>query len=171
MSIQHPTSNPQLNLPQDSKIWIFQSSRNFSEAEITDIEKTLDNFMLEWNAHGAALTSAYAIPYDRFIVIAVDENKAQASGCSIDSMTRQIKSLEEKHNFGLLNRMLISYKVGEEIFTLPLNEFKQMVKQNQIPEEASVFHNGITKLSDFEESWESSLNESWVKPLLQLGVN
>lgn len=167
MDIQHPTSGIQPNLPQDSKIWIFQSSRNFSEDEISEIEKTFDDFMLEWNAHGTALTGAYAIPYDRFIVVAVDENKAQASGCSIDSMTRIIKALEEKYNFDLLNRMLVSYKIGEEITTLPLSEFKQKVKENQIPDEASVFHNGITKLSDFEESWESPLRESWVKHLLQ----
>lgn len=160
-----------MNLPQDSKIWIFQSSRNFSEEEIIDIEKKLDDFMLEWNAHGAALTGAYAIPYDRFIVVAVDENRAQASGCSIDSMTRIIKAIEEKYNFGLLNRMLVSYKVANDIITLPLNEFKQKVKENQIPEEASVFHNGITKLADFEEQWESPLSESWVKHLLQVNSN
>lgn len=156
-----------MNLPQDSKIWIFQSSRNFNEAEITDIEKMLDSFMQEWNAHGAALTAAYAIPYDRFIVLAADENKVPASGCSIDSMTRQIKALEEKYNFGLLNRMLVSYKVEDEIITLPLSEFKQKVKNNEIPDEASVFHNGITRLSDFEESWELPLGESWVKNLLE----
>lgn len=160
-----------MNLPLDSKIWIFQSTRNFSETEITDIEKTLDDFMLEWNAHGNALTGAYAIPYDRFIVIAVDENMAQASGCSIDSMTRVIKALEEKYEFGLLNRMLVSYKLGDEIITLPLAEFKQKVKENRIPLEASVFHNGITRLSDFEESWESPLEESWVKHLLHVGSN
>ncbi len=155
-----------MNLSQNSKIWIFQSTRNFNSEEITEIESTLDAFMQEWNAHGAKLTAAYAIPYDRFIVLAVDENVEPASGCSIDSMTRIVKALEEKYNFGLLNRMLVSYKIEDEIFTLPLNEFKQKVKNNEIPEDASVFHNGITKLSEFEESWELPLAESWVKSLL-----
>lgn len=155
-----------MNLSNNSKIWIFQSTRNFNAEEITEIESTLDAFMQEWNAHGAKLTAAYAIPYDRFIVLAVDENVEPASGCSIDSMTRIVKALEEKYNFGLLNRMLVSYKIEDEIFTLPLNEFKQKVKNNEIPEEASVFHNGITKLSEFEESWELPLAESWVKSLL-----
>lgn len=155
-----------MTLSPNSKIWIFQSTRNFNAEEINEIESTLDAFMQEWNAHGAKLTAAYAIPYDRFIVLAVDENVEPASGCSIDSMTRIVKALEEKYNFGLLNRMLVSYKIEDEIFTLPLNEFKQKVKNNEIPEEASVFHNGITKLSEFEESWELPLAESWVKSLL-----
>ena len=157
-----------MNLPLDSKIWIFQSQRNFSAEEIIEIEQILDNFMKEWNAHGAALTSAYAIPYDRFIVIAVDENKAQASGCSIDSMTRIIKTLEEKHQFGLLNRMLVSYQLEGEIITLPLNEFKQKVKNNEIPMEASVFHNGLTSLEAFENGWELPLSESWAGNLIQI---
>ena len=155
-----------MNLSQNSKIWIFQSTRNFNSDEITEIESTLDAFMQEWNAHGAKLTAAYAIPYDRFIVLAVDENIEPASGCSIDSMTRIIKALEEKYKFGLLNRMLVSYKIDDEIITLPLNEFKQKVKNNENPEHASVFHNGITKLNEFEEGWELPLEESWVKSLL-----
>ena len=155
-----------MNLSQNSKIWIFQSTRNFNSDEITEIESTLEAFRQEWNAHGAKLTAAYAIPYDRFIVLAVDENIEPASGCSIDSMTRIIKALEEKYKFGLLNRMLVSYKIDDEIITLPLNEFKQKVKNNEIPEHASVFHNGITKLNEFEEGWELPLEESWVKSLL-----
>lgn len=155
-----------MNLSHNSKIWIFQSTRNFNSEEITEIESTLDAFMQEWNAHGTKLTAAYAIPYDRFIVLAVDENIEPASGCSIDSMTRIIKGLEEKYKFGLLNRMLVSYKLDDEIITLPLNEFKQKVKNNEIPEHASVFHNGITKLNEFEEGWELPLEESWVKSLL-----
>lgn len=157
-----------MNLSSNSKIWIFQSTRNFNSEEINEIEQVLDAFMNEWNAHGAKLTAAYAVPYDRFIVLAVDENVEPASGCSIDSMTRIIKALEEKYNFGLLNRMLVSYKIEEEIITLPLSEFKQKVKNNEIPETASVFHNGITKLSEFEEGWELPLNESWVKTLLNV---
>lgn len=155
-----------MNLSNNSKIWIFQSTRNFNAKEISEIETKLNIFMQEWNAHGAKLTAAYAIPYDRFIVLAVDENVEAASGCSIDSMTRIIKSLEEKYNFGLLNRMLVSYKIEEKIITLPLSEFKQKVKNNEIPDHASVFHNGLTKLSEFEESWELPLAESWVKSLL-----
>lgn len=155
-----------MNLPSDSKIWIFQSTRNFNAEEISEIETTLDQFMEEWNAHGAKLTAAYAIPYDRFIVLAVDEKKEMASGCSIDSMTRIIKGLEEKYQFGLLNRMLVSYNLEGEIVTLPLNEFKQKVKIGEIPTHTSVFHNGVTTLGEFEEGWELPLSQSWVSSLL-----
>lgn len=158
------------NLPLDSKIWIFQSSRYFTEEETAEIEETIHDFMHEWNAHGAALTSAYSILYRRFIVLAVDENEAVASGCSIDSMTRIIKSIEEKFKFGLLNRMLVSYKLNEEITTISLPEFKQKLRNNEIPEEATVFHNGITSMNEFNLHWELPLRESWAKAFLPAGM-
>ncbi|MDD3771605.1 MAG: ABC transporter ATPase [Weeksellaceae bacterium] len=155
-----------MNLPQESKILIYQAIRNFTSEEIDEIEQSLDSFMSDWNAHGAELTAAYALPYDRFIVIAVDETLVKTSGCSVDSLTQFIKGIEAKFNLGLLNNMMVSYSINNEIFTIPLNEFKQKVKQDEIPQHASVFHNGVKTLSDFEESWELPLSESWVNVLL-----
>lgn len=156
-----------MNLPKESKILIYQANRNFNTEEIVEIEKALDNFMKDWNAHGAELTAAYALPYDRFIVVAVDESTVQTSGCSIDSLTQFIKGLEAKHNLGLLNQMMVSYSVENHIISLPLNEFKQKVRQGEIPQHASVFHNGVRTLEEFEESWELPLAESWVSALLK----
>ena len=63
-----------MKLPQNSKIIIYQSERNFSGEELVEIEEMIDEFMGRWNAHGEKLTADYAIPYDRFIVVAVDES-------------------------------------------------------------------------------------------------
>lgn len=152
-----------MNLPLNSKLWVFQSSRKFTPEEIQDIQSTLENFMTQWNAHGAPLTSAYAIPYDQFIVLVVDETQTQASGCSIDSMTRIIKEIEEKYQFGLLDRMLVNYKINEQIFTIPLPAFKQKVKEGEIPTDAIVFYNGVTSLEAYQNQWELPLDQSWAK--------
>lgn len=156
-----------MNLPETSKIWIYQSSRNFNAEEINAIETSLEKFMEEWNAHGAAMTAAYALPYERFIVIAADETRVPASGCSVDSLTQMLKALEDKYQFGFFNHMMVSYGIEEEIFTIPLSEFKQKVRNNEIPMHASIFHNGITNLKDFEEAWELPLDQSWVSALLE----
>ncbi|MFV0305089.1 MAG: ABC transporter ATPase [Moheibacter sp.] len=155
-----------MNLPSGSKVWIFQSIRNFTETEQIEIEQILNKFMEEWNAHGAALSSDFSIYHNRFIVIATDENQVQASGCSIDSMTRVIKSIEEKYKFGLLNRMLISYRSGSDIMTLPLPEFKQKVKSGELNEETIIFNNSLTHLNEFNAQWEIPVKESWAKSLV-----
>ena len=43
------------NLPEESKIWIYQSNRKFSDAEFSEIETDLQSFLNEWAAHGTSL--------------------------------------------------------------------------------------------------------------------
>src|SRR5690625_7694503 len=98
----------------------FPIQKKFYSRRVNRNRNKLEHFMGEWNAHGDSLTAAYAIPYNRFIVIANDETKVPVSGCSIDTLSHLIKEIEDKFQLGLLNRMLVSYAIGEEIITLPL---------------------------------------------------
>ena len=73
------------NLPEESKIWIYQSNRKFSDAEFSEIEMALQSFLEGWAAHGTSLESSYQLKYNRFIIIAVNQDVQAATGCSIDS--------------------------------------------------------------------------------------
>lgn len=157
-----------MNLPQHSKIIIYQSNKNFTGDELAEVENMLNQFLAKWNTHGQSLTADFAIPYDRFIVIAVDENSVSTSGCSLDSLTRLVKQIEQKFNFGLMDSLKVSYSVNQEIFTIPLVQFKQKVRSGEIPESAHIFHNGVSTLKEFEESWEMPLRDSWVSELLKV---
>ena len=43
------------DLPEESKVWIYQSNRKFSDDEILEIESDLKSFVEGWNAHGTSL--------------------------------------------------------------------------------------------------------------------
>ena len=47
------------NLPEESKIWIYQSNRKFSDEEFAEIEKDLKNYLEDWSAHGVSLEASY----------------------------------------------------------------------------------------------------------------
>ena len=47
------------NLPEESRIWIYQSNRKFSDAEFSEIETALQTFLESWAAHGTSLESSY----------------------------------------------------------------------------------------------------------------
>ena len=55
------------NLPEESRIWIYQSNRKFSDDEVTEIENDLKAFVEDWSAHGTSLEASYIIQYNRFI--------------------------------------------------------------------------------------------------------
>jgi hypothetical protein len=47
-------------LPEDSRIWIYQSNRKFSDAEFAEIEG-IAFFLDGWAAHGTSLESSYQL--------------------------------------------------------------------------------------------------------------
>jgi hypothetical protein len=45
--------------------------------------------------HGTSLESSYQLKYNRFIILAVNQDVQAATGCSIDSSVEFIQSLEQ----------------------------------------------------------------------------
>ncbi|MDM1072741.1 hypothetical protein HX001_09580 [Empedobacter brevis] len=154
-----------MNLADDSRIWIFQANRKFSVEEKQAITAKLNNFIADWNAHGAELLADFDLPYDQFIVVGVDENQATASGCSIDKLTKIVREIDADYAFDLLNRMLVAYENEQEVFIEKLPTFKQKVKEGEI-KNVKVFNNGISSLNDFKQNWLLPIEESWAKTLL-----
>jgi hypothetical protein len=48
-------------------------------------------------AYGTSLESSYQLKYNRFIILAVNQDVQAATGCSIDSSVEFIQSLEQKN--------------------------------------------------------------------------
>ena len=90
------------NLPEESKIWIYQSNRKFSDEEMAEIEVGLKDFVENWAAHGTGLEASYQLKYNRFIILAVNQEIQMATGCSIDSSVQFIQNLEQKYSVDLL---------------------------------------------------------------------
>ena len=72
-------------LPDTSRIWIYQADRAFSEEEVSEIQTRLGAFLKQWTAHGSSLEAGFELPYNRFIVIGLNQQNQAASGCSIDA--------------------------------------------------------------------------------------
>ncbi len=149
------------NLPEQSRIWIYQSNRKFSEDEITEIEKELTEFLNNWSAHGSALEASYQIRYHRFIILAINQEVHPATGCSIDASVAFIQSLEQKYNVDLLDKMNVTYKQGEFITHKTLLEFKKLAKDKAVSGNTIVFNNLVNTIEEFNENWEIPANESW----------
>ncbi|MBD0778819.1 ABC transporter ATPase [Maribacter sp. ANRC-HE7] len=148
-------------LPDSSRIWIFQANRSFSEQELQEIRQAMEAFIAEWTTHGSDLKAGYEIRYKRFIILALDQTNASASGCSIDASVHFIQQLEKKYNVELLDKMNVSYKQGEFVAYKALNEFKKMAKQRAVSKNTIVFNNLVTNKGEYLEHWEVPASESW----------
>ncbi len=148
-------------LPEESKIWIYQSNRKFSDDEMTEIETDLKQFIENWAAHGTSLTASYLLKYNRFIILAVNQEDQVATGCSIDASVAFVQSLEQKYDVDLLDKMNVTFKVGEHVAHKTLIDFKKMAKDKAVTGETIVFNNLVNNISEFNESWETPAIESW----------
>jgi hypothetical protein len=148
-------------LPDESRVWIYQANRSFSEDEIIELRNELAIFIENWTAHGKDLQSGYKIVYKRFIVIALNQSLNNATGCSIDASVHFIQGLEQKYNIDLMDKMNVSYKQGEFIAYKPLLDFKKMAKERAVSKKTIVFNNLVTNIAEFKENWEVPASESW----------
>ncbi|QLG46673.1 ABC transporter ATPase [Costertonia aggregata] len=149
------------DLPETSRIWIYQANRSFTKDELQEVSAALDDFLTHWTAHGSNLKAGYEIRYNRFIVLGLDQSMASASGCSIDASVHFIQSLEKKYAIDLLDKMNVSYKQGEYIAYKPLSDFKKMAKQKAVSSNTIVFNNLVTNKLEYLEHWEVPASESW----------
>ena len=148
-------------LPEDARVWIYQSNRSFTPEEQAQLTTQLKAYLEEWTAHGSELWASFEIRYNRFIVIGANQNVHAVSGCSLDALVRFIQQLEQAYNVTLLDRMNVSYRQGEYIAYKPLIEFKKMVKDKAVSAQTIVFNNLVNTKWEYEEHWEVPLQESW----------
>jgi len=148
-------------LPEESRVWIYQSNRSFTEVELEDIKSKLDVFIENWTAHGSDLEAGYTIKYKRFIIIAINQNTTKASGCSIDASVNFIQQLEKEYQVDLMDKMNVSYKQGDFVAYKTLLDFKKMAKEKAVSKNTIVFNNLVTNIMEFNENWEVPASESW----------
>ena len=153
-------------MPDNARVWVYQSNRPLSDAEVNEITASGNNFIAEWSAHGASLKASFEVLYNRFIVIAVDEQQALASGCSIDKSLKFIKELEQQFDLNLFDRLQVAYRKGNEIVVCHISEFEKLAQQGLVNASTIVFNNMVSTKTAFDKEWEVPVKESWQKKVL-----
>jgi hypothetical protein len=153
-------------LSKSSKVWIYQANRELSDDEIARVKSKLEKFLTNWQSHGKDLVTSYKIAYNQFIILAVDEEKTNSSGCSVDASVAVIKELEQDLQVDLFNRMLVTFKIGDNVNTVNLNDFKRYINEGKIEEETIVFNNLIKNVAELESNWEVPVKNSWHKRMV-----
>jgi hypothetical protein len=155
-----------LNYPNNSKVWIYQSNQLLGEDEVNYLRVKLDDFTSEWESHGNLLKATFEIFHNLFVVIFVDEEGDRMCGTAQDNSVKLMKQLEQELEVDFLDRMNQSYKKGDAIQVVKMQDFESLLSSNEIDENTTVFNNMVTTKADFDTNWEVPLKNSWHKQLL-----
>ncbi len=146
-------------LANNSRLWIFQSSHSeFTQMQCHNITLDLERFVSSWQAHYNDIIAGVKILFSRFIIVAANESTQEVTGCSIDTLINFMKELEKKYNLNLFDRMILAYKINNEIKTCPSSQIKKTIQDNTI-----IFDNTIRYKSDLESKWQVKAKNSWCK--------
>ncbi|ACU02965.1 MULTISPECIES: hypothetical protein [Pedobacter] len=150
-----------MSFSPQSKVWIYQSNRAFTNDEVTAIQQKLDDFASAWKAHGHQLKAKAEILHNFFIVFTVDEAAAGVTGCSIDASVRIIKEIEQTYNVDLFDRFNIAYKIDDKVIVTNKEDFETLVNIKTVTPETIVFNNLVQTRQEFEDKWETPFEQSW----------
>ena len=164
--------NFQQHLPEDfnddSRVWIYQSSRLFFISEALEMESMLQDFVQDWKSHGAPVKGYANLFFGRFIIIMADETATGVSGCSTDSSVRLIKAIEQQFNVDMFNRQLLAFVVKDKIETIPLAQLAYAFENNFVNEVSLYFNNTVLSKKELEQNWITPIKNSWLAR--QLGI-
>ncbi|MDB4872261.1 MAG: hypothetical protein JWL97_3265 [Gemmatimonadales bacterium] len=156
------------DLPDSSRTWVFGADRNLDEPATDLLLSETDRFISQWRAHGAPLTAARDWKYGRFLVVAVDQSTAGASGCSIDGLFRSLKALEPRLGASLITSGLLFYRGQKrDIESVDREQFSALSAKGEIGPDTRVFDPTVTTLGELRARFELNAAESWHAKLLE----
>jgi hypothetical protein len=155
------------NLPDASRVWVFGSDRPLSEEGTTTLLKGVEEHLTAWKAHGEPLTVGSQLRDNRFLVIAVDQSTAGATGCSIDGLFRVLQGLESKVGASLVGGGKVFYRdTSAQVQSTTRERIPELVQSGAITKDTVVFDTSLTDLGAFRAGFEKRAKESWIAPLM-----
>lgn len=153
-------------LPEDfadnSKVWVYQSSRLLTLSEALQMEELLQQFVQNWLSHGSEVKGYANLLFGQFVVLMADDTHTVVGGCSTDSSVRFIKELGEHFNVDFFNRTNLAFVVKDKIQTLPLSQLNYAFENGFVTADTLFFNNVVTTKEQLENEWLIPVKDSWL---------
>ncbi len=154
------------DLPDHARVWVYKTARDLSHAEQNLVRDRGAAFTSTWAAHGSPLDAAVDVLHNRFVVVAVDEEQALASGCSIDKSVGFIKQLEHDLNLMLTDRMIVVYEGPGGITSCRLQDLPALLKEGILSGDTMVYDDLVATLGDLRGCFRMPLRGTWLERYL-----
>lgn len=159
------------DMEPNARLWIYQSSKELTPSEVQIIEQESNLFLEQWTTHGKHLKCSATVMENHFLVLSVDEDFTQVSGCSIDSSVRFVQMLGQKLGIDFFNRKNIAFQVDGEIMLIPMSEIPGKVDGGVISQNSLTYNNLVPDKKEFDRQWVTPAAETWLKKYFRSKVD
>jgi hypothetical protein len=149
-----------------NRVWTFVIGKPLGDEELAQLTQAGRTFVEHWTAHEKQLQGSFDIFGRRIVVVKVNEDETQASGCSIDKLTRFMKMTESRFGVELLNRMNVAFREGDKVAVAGANDVRGMIESGRLKPDTVVFNTAVSNEAELS-GWEKPLKETWLSRYLQ----
>jgi hypothetical protein len=149
-------------LPDNARIWLFGISPQLDDAKSERLLAQVDAFLDGWAAHGTPIVAGRAVVDHTFLVVGIDQ-RAEASGCSIDRMFGLLRNLERDLDVQILDADRVFFRHGDgRIDAVSRAAFRENADRHTIVFDTTAERLGAVRGGD----WEKRAEDSWHGSLL-----
>lgn len=135
-------------LPQHARVWVYPLNRDLKAEESNFISSRLKAFVESWKAHGHDLRASYQIAYNRFIILAADDQYHAPSGCSIDSSVHAVAHILQSAGLQLADRGQVFFLINNTIHGVAVDRLRKSLEEGKWNAGTLVFDTSVTKLEE-----------------------
>ena len=144
----------------NSRIWIYAAEQKLTDKQEAYILKSISDHLQNWEAHKVPLAAGVTILENHFIIIALEETKNGASGCSIDTLQNKIQEIEKELSVSLMNRLNIFCRIDDEIECIPT------IKLAEYANKETLFYDLTIQKKSELSSWLKPIEEGWCAAII-----
>jgi hypothetical protein len=149
-------------MPAHARVWVYKTARAFTGKERDLIDARGAEFVRTWSAHGKPLDAWAGSLSDHFLVIAVDQEQAAASGCGIDKSVRFVQELERELALSLTDRLVVVYEQDDVIRTTRFTDVAALLESGVLTDDTPVFDDLVTTKGELDARFRVPLGRSWL---------
>jgi len=148
--------------PDNAKVWVYQSSSELTNEDLSQISEIGDFFLNQWESHNLPVKGSLDVYNNRFIVISAFSDEDAMCGRAQDSQMKLIKELEEVVEGKLTDRMLVFYEENSEIKSFHFSDLNTLLSESKITTDTIIYNSLVASKKEFESSWKEGLKNTWL---------
>ncbi len=140
--------------------WIFQLEKAFTAEQQAQLDTNLREFLQRWKSHGHPVHGAAELRHQRFIILQAEEGTT--SGCSIDSMTREMQQILATQGMALLEPAFILYRNADgSVGQIHFRDVRSAIASGLLTADTLVYDTSMGQTSDLSR-FEQPLSQTWL---------
>lgn len=149
-------------MPGNAKAWVYAANRILTPGEQAAIRMRGEAFVAGWTAHQMQLKASFDILHDLFIIMMVDIDVNEVSGCGIDKSVHFVQEIAREFNIELFNRLQVELLQNDAIIITSKAAAIKLFQELPHDTELHFFNKSVTTKEEFDSSFMIPFTGSWV---------